>query len=532
MNRRFVLAAFPLILTTTAFGQHTPTACSSLAKLTLPHTTVLRAEIQQAGTFSTPDPAESGIYKGLPEFCRVIAQSAPTADSDIRIEVWLPMQGWNGKFRGQGNGGFAGAIGYSLMANSVSQGYATAGTDTGHTGESTDASWAIGHPEKVVDFGNRAIHEMTLTAKSVIDAYYGKSPEHSYFASCSDGGREALMEAQRFPRDYDGILAGAPAYYWTNMIASGMHKVQALTRNDASYIPAAKVPAIAAAVRAACDASDGVTDGILNDPRTCRFKPETLLCTSTVSDTCLTQPQVNTLKTFYAATFDAHGKRVYPASVPGGEDGPGGWAEWVVGSAPDKGLSYLFTTGYFKNMVYQDPAWNYQKFNLDEGLAKAIEVTATAINATETNLKPFSSKGGKLVLYHGWSDPAIAPLGTIDYYNGVQKDNPDAAAFVRLFMAPGMQHCTGGPGPSSFGQFGHFPGTGPDDAQHDLYLALEQWVEKGVAPEKVIAAKFAVDGKSAPTLKMTRPLCAYPQTAKYNGAGDPNHADSFTCSPK
>ncbi len=525
---RFVLALAPLSWMASAHGE-TPKPCNDLANLSIPHTTIIRAESVAPGMFVPPNPANAAAYKGLPEFCRVVAKSSPTSDSDIKIEVWLPVNGWNGKFRGQGNGGFAGEINYDLLGLSMSQGYATAGTDTGHAAEGTDASWAIGHPEKVVDFGNRAIHEMTGVGKAVVDAYYGKAADHSFFASCSDGGREALMEAQRFPDDYDGILAGAPAYYWTNMVSAGMQKVKFITRDAASYIPPAKIPAIAAAVNAACDAADGIKDGIIDDPRRCNFKAESLLCKSGDADSCLTQPQVESLKTIYAPVLNAAGKQIYPGTLPGGEEGGGGWGLWLLGNSPEKTLSYAFTTGYFKDMVYSNPQWDYKSFNLDAGLKSAVSKTAGPINATDPNLQRFASHGGKLILYHGWNDPAISPLSTIDYYQRVQKANANADSFVRLFMVPGMQHCAGGPGPSSFGQFGYRPGTGPDDPQHDLYLGLEQWVEKGMAPQQVIAAKFETNGNTAPVLSMTRPLCAYPLVAKYKGTGAKTGAGNFTC---
>jgi feruloyl esterase len=511
-------------------------SCTHLATLSLPQVKILSASVAEAGTFTPPgppDPASSGIYSHLPAFCRVTAQSTPSPDSDIRIEVWLPLEHWNGKFRGQGNGGFAGEINYRLLALSVSQHYASAGTDTGHTGTSTDAAWALNHPEKINDFGFRGIHRMTTTARAVISAFYSKPPTRAYFASCSDGGREALMEAQRFPEDYDGILAGAPAYYWTNMLSSGAHKLQVLTRTPESFIPPAKVPAIAAAVVAQCDAADGVNDGILNDPRQCHFKPEALLCKGAESNDCLTAPQLATLKTIYASTKDAEGHRIYPGSLPGGEEGPGGWATWVLGDTPDKSLGYQFETGYFADLVYSDPHWDFKSFSLDNGLKMAELKTAAALNATDPNLRSFSSHGGKLILYHGWNDPAISPLSTIDYFNHVNDINGDAGSFVRLFMVPGMQHCYGGPGPSSFGQFGYQPGTGPDDPRHDLYLALEDWVEKGAAPGEVIAAKIEpkkdAAGKVTPAITMTRPLCAYPQVAKYKGTGDTSEAANFTC---
>ena len=523
-----------------------PASCSRLATLSLPRAKVLSAAVTEAGTFKAPgpdDPASDAAFAHLPAFCRVLVQSTPTTDSDIRTEVWLPLTDWNGRFRGQGNGGFAGEISYRLLALSVAQHYASAGTDTGHTGTSTDAAWALNHPEKINDFGYRGIHLMTTVARAVMQAFYNKPPAHAYFASCSDGGREALMEAQRYPQDYDGILAGAPAYYWTNMVSSGARKTQTFTRNAQTFIPSAKVPAIAAAVLAQCDAADGLKDGILSDPRACHFKPETLLCKGPQSDStgaadsdqCLTATQVATLKTIYAPTTDASGHIVYPGGLPGGEEGPGGWPTWVLGDTYDKSLAYAFETGYFANMVYSDPHWDLKTFSIDNGLRMAEMKTASALNATDPNLRAFSSHGGKLILYHGWSDPAISPLSTIDYYNHVTSINGDAPSFVRLFMVPGMQHCYGGPGPSSFGQFGYQPGSGPDDPGHDLYLGLENWVEKGAAPQQVIAAKVEIkkdpaSGKPAPAITMTRPLCAWPQVALYKGSGPSTEASSFSCS--
>jgi feruloyl esterase len=530
MHSWFKLALAPFLLVSTVYAQ---SSCGSLAKLALPHTRIVSADVVVTGGFlpagEAPSPADAAIYKHTPEFCRVVLRAAPSSDSDIRIEVWMPSAKWNQKFRGQGNGGFAGEINYSLMALAVSQGYATGGTDTGHAGQSTDASWALDHPQKIIDFGYRAIHEMTAAAKTVIDSYYGKAPSRSYFASCSDGGREALMEAQRFPADYDGILAGAPAYAWTNLVASGMHKVQALLADPASYIPAAKLPAISAAVLASCDAADGVKDGILNDPMSCHFDPDKLLCGGADSDSCLTQAQVKTLKTIYAPTSDSTGKEIYPGSLPGGELGPGGWSTWILGNEPGKSLGVAFGIGYFADMVYDDPRWNYKTFTVDDGLKEAIEKTGAALNATDPNLKAFAGHGGKLILYHGWNDPAISPLGTLDYFDQASTTNSDAQAFMRLFMVPGMQHCYGGPGPSSFGQFGWRPGTGPEDSAHDLYRALEQWVEQGSAPEQVIAARIDIDEKTGPRITMTRPLCAYPKQAKYKGSGDTSDAANFSC---
>src|SRR5262249_30762938 len=279
-----------------------PKTCESLAQLVLPNTKITTAQTVTSGEFTPP--GRSASIKNLPGFCRVAADLTPSADSDIKIEVWFPLTGWNGKYRGQGNGGFAGAISFDAMAAAIKLGYATAGTDTGHVG--TDAAWALGHPEKVVDFGWRAIHEMTLKAKAIIQNFYEESPKQSYFASCSDGGREALMEAQRFPTDYDGIIAGAPANYWSRLLTSAM-VLQAINLNGDGYIPANKLPAIKAAVLSACDETDGVKDGLLADPRQCQFDPAVLICKGGDSDSCLTESQARSLKAIYAGVPAAGG---------------------------------------------------------------------------------------------------------------------------------------------------------------------------------------------------------------------------------
>ncbi len=468
----------------------------------------------------------SAFYKKLPAFCRVVAEAKPTADSDIKLEVWLPAAGWNGKLQGIGNGGFAGLIDYAQIANAMSKGYAATATDTGHAGSPVDADWAIGHPEKVADFGHRGIHEMTRVAKAVVQAYYAKAAQRSYFAGCSDGGREALMEAQRYPADYDGILAGAPAHNWTPLLATAVWDTQALTVDAASFIPPAKIPTIAAAVNAACDELDGVKDGILNDPRQCKFDPATIECKAEDNDKCLTAAQATALKKIYAGPHDAQGHEVFPGYPPGAEVGEGGWATWITGPVPLKSLMAFFGLGFYSSMVYEKPDWDYKTFTLEAGLKAAQDKTASAIDAADANLGPFKARGGKLILYHGWADPAITALSTIQYYDSVRAKlgAKDMDSFVRLYMVPGMQHCGGGPGADSFGQVGNL---NFDDPQHSVDAALEQWVEKGAAPETIVASKYEGDDKQH--AKMTRPLCAYPQVAKYKGSGDTNDAGSFAC---
>jgi len=496
-----------------------PRSCESLAQLALPNTKITTAQTVTAREFAPPGRA---AIKDLPAFCRVAATLNPSSDSDIKIEVWFPVEGWNGKYRGQGNGGFAGSIGFDAMAAAIKLGYATAGTDTGHTGN--DASWALGHPEKVVDFGWRAIHEMTVKAKTLIQEYYGSGPKQSYFSSCSNGGREALMEAQRFPADYDGIIAGAPANYWTRLLSAGMLMQGVILEGD-GYIPASKLPAITARVMAACDAQDGVTDGLLNDPRQCQFDPAVLTCKGADSDTCLTEAQVRALKAIYAGARDARGRLYFPGYPPGSEDA--GWSAWITGAMPRRSTGFFFGSQFFTNMIYEKADWDYRTFKFAEDSKLAETKMAAALNSIDPNLKAFKARGGKLIMYHGWNDPAIPALNTIDYFLSVEKrmGQRDSESFLRLFMAPGMAHCGGGPGPNAFGA----GGSGSADPERNMYRALEQWVEQGIAPARIIATKYRNDRNPAEGVKMTRPLCAYPHVAKYKGSGDTNDAANFVC---
>jgi len=535
MNTLLSALSAGLLLSLAAFGQNARAAsqsCESLARLSLANAKILSATTIAAGAFQPPSGEEENgqglsFYKKLPGFCRVTIQSTPSTDSDIKIEVWMPVNGWNGRLQAEGNGGFAGYIDYRGMGVALSDGYATASTDTGHSGTPTDAAWALGHPEKLTDFGYRAIHEMTLAAKAAIKSFYGDSPKRSYFGSCSNGGRQALMEVQRFPNDYDGVLAGAPANFWTHLLAGALWDAQALTATPDSYIPSSKLPAIAAAVNASCDVRDGVRDGILNDPRKCHFDPASLLCHGADSDSCLTAAQAATLKKLYEGAHDSHGRALFPGFLPGAETGGGGWTPWIIGTAPGKSLLFAFGTGFFADFVYGDPGWNYRKASMDDAVKAADSKAARALNATDPDLARFNARGGKLILYHGWDDPAISALSTINYYDSTVRAMGEKRvnSFVRLYMVPGMQHCGGGPGPDSFGaEDAHRRG----DPHHDVRAALEQWVEKGIAPGAIVATKFADDDPSK-AVRMTRPLCPYPQSANYKGSGDTNEAGNFTC---
>jgi hypothetical protein len=530
--KKLLLVMFVLVVFA-ACARAQSASCDSLSKLALPQAKVLAAETVPAGAFKLPTElppwmaGAAAIFKFLPAFCRVMVQATPSADSDIRIEVWLPAENWNGKFQGHGNGGFAGDIGYVSLASSVISGYASASTDTGHSIQGTDPTWALGHPEKLTDFGYRAIHVMTVVAKEVIRARFSKDPQYSYFLGCSNGGRQALMEAQRYPDDYNGILAGAPANYWTHLLSTGIWNTQALTSDDASYIPAAKLSAIAKAVNGACDAQDGVTDGVVNDPRKCNFKPETMLCKSGDANDCLTEPQITALKKLYEGPHDPSGKKIFPGFLPGAEDGLGGWVTWITGAEKGKSLIGGFTYGYFSEIIYENRSWTAKSADLIQSVKLADEKTAKILNATDANLAPFKTHGGKLIVYHGWNDPAISALNSIDYLESVRAKlgSADAESFVRLYMLPGVQHCGGGPGADSFGALNS---PGPKDAQHNVQTALELWVEKGTPPSFLIASKREGFDPASP-VKFTRPLCPYPQSTKYKGSGDPNDAANFVC---
>jgi TonB family protein len=525
VNKKYCfISALLLSVATSAFAA----SCDSLVALKLPQTIITSAQQVAAGAFVPPgaaqDPGSRFNSKNLPAFCRVTATVKPAADSDIKIEVWMPLTGWNGRYRGVGNGGFAGYIDYPGLGTAIGSGYAVASTDTGHSGSPVDASWALGHPDKIVDFGWRAIHEMTVRAKAIIQAFYGEAPKHSYFTGCSNGGRQALMEAQRFPGDYDGIVSGAPANHWTRVFATFIYNIQAMQATPESYIGPDKIPAIGKAVLAACDAIDGVKDGILNDPRQCSFDPAVLLCKQGDSRDCLTGPQVNALKKIYAGPYSAQHKQLYFGFEPGGEEGPGGWVTWI-GQGPGKDLQTLFATGFFTNMIKTPQPIDLKTIPAEDAVRTATEQQGQTFNAEDPNLKPFADRGGKLIMYHGWSDAALPPLGSIQYFESVENavGTAKTRGFMRLFMAPGMQHCGGGPGANSFGQFG-----GPSDSQHDVQEALEQWVEKGSAPDKLIATKFADDDPKK-SVRMTRPLCAWPQQVHYKGKGDTNDAANFDC---
>ena len=503
---------------------------------TLPGQTCAPAQFTAlAARVTIAAPAGPGVLKtplgetieNLPAFCRVTGILEPTADSRIRFEVWLPKEGWNGRLLGVGNGGYAGTINYDQMAKSLRLGYATFSTDTGHQAGAEDATWAYRHPEKITDFAGRALHLTTLAAKQAVSAYYGKPQQHAYFDACSTGGRQGLMEAQRFPEDFDGILAGAPANNWTHMLTSGIDVFQTMIADPAGYLPGFKLPALHRAVLAACDQLDGVADGILNNPTQCHFDPKALLCTGDDTLDCLTAPQVRSVRKLYAGGSTRAGEVLFPGLARGSEEP--GWDYWITGAGPGAGASARYPVEFFRYMVMTDPDWDPLRANVAEALHRAEQGVGHEIDATDPNLKPFFTRGGKLLLYHGWNDAAISPWNTIHYYEEVRRTVGAAAQHsVRLYMVPGMEHCSGGPGPDRFGQLGL---SGAPSGSANALTALETWVEQGHDPGTLLAVKLDSRRSSAQPA-MARPLCPYPEIAQYNGTGDPKQPQSFTCKAK
>ena len=485
--------------------------CEALAKLALPHTTITLAQPVAAGKFTPPPQAGPPIgpppsYASLPAFCRVAMDAQPTGDSHILFEVWMPAAGWNGKFLAVGNGGYSGAIGYAAMIDPLSRGYATASTDTGHEGPGDNASFAHGHPEKWIDFSYRAVHEMTVQSKAIIDAYYGDAPKLAYWDGCSTGGRQGLMEAQRYPADYNGIIAGAPANAMTHLAAQQIWMMRAIYASPASFLPADKIALLHAAVLKACDALDGVQDGVLEDPRRCRFDPKMIECRGSDETSCLTAAQVETARRLYEPLKNPRTHAlIYPGLMRGSE------VEWASGVGPVKAQPTRLFFTMLSNVAFDDPEWDFRTMDFDNDVIRADHSDAAISNAVDPNLEPFFARGGKLIQYHGWSDPGIAPLNSVEYYLSVAKAAGGASQLAdryRLFMVPGMSHCRGGVGTDRF----------------DMISALEGWVEHQHAPAQILASRVR-SGK----VQRTRPLCPFPQVAAYKGSGSTDDARNFEC---
>ena len=468
--------------------------CEDLVRHSPPGTTISSTRENSAGNYSL-SPGTAAV--DLPAHCRLEAVLTPSADSHIEMELWLPAD-WNGKFLAVGNGGWAGSINRTAMAAGLKQAYAVASNDTGHKGGS--ASFAMGHPEKLIDFGHRAMHEMVLASESIIKTFYGRAHTLSYFEGCSTGGRQGLMAAQRYPEDFDAIIAGAPVNNMFSLTAAQMHALTSILKDRSLYLPEDKIQLLSSAVLQACEVNDGIDDGFLNNPEACRFDPRSLQCEGTGTEACLTPGEVESVRRAYAPTLTSDGQFVYPGHAPGFEQA---WRMPAQGETPSTLQSDTFTY-----LVHEDPLWDWRDFDLDRDFPAALD-RAAAVHATDPDLSAFKANGGKLLLYHGWNDPGPSPLNTISYYRQVLNTmGADQGDWLRLFMMPGMGHCRGG--------------NGPDQAP--FLSTVAAWREAAHVPERITAARIR-DGR----VDMTRPLCPYPQVAVWNGEGSPHDAASFEC---
>jgi feruloyl esterase len=471
----------------------TPAECSALTSLSVPSTTITAAAVVPAGG-------------SVPAYCRVQGR----VDTEINFELRLPTTGWNGKFMHAGGGGFVGYI--PTDDASLSRGYAVIGTDTGHVSNppALDGSWALDRPDRQVNFGHRAIHVVTVAGKQIVTSAYRQAPRYSYFQGCSNGGRQAAMEAQRYPADFDGIISGAPALDWTGLM-SGFNWDEQSLQGGAS-IPPAKLPLIANEAARQCDAKDRLVDGLLDNPLRCTFNPSPLACPAGGNGpNCLSAAQLHAVRNIYAGPTNSYGEQLHPGFPWGAEDGGTGWELWISGpaSGPQGSLQFIFQDQYLRYFIF-GPAYNSMTFDFDRDPRVLETMTGSFLNATNPNLSAFNARGGKLIMWHGWADHALTAVRTIQYYDDVARtmgNKNRIESFFRLFLAPGMHHCAGGPGLNSF----------------DALTSLEKWVEQGVAPDSIVASH------AGPGVARTRPLCSYPKVAVWDGRGDPNSAASFAC---
>ena len=482
-----------------------------ISGLNIPGLTITDIKFIDTGSYK---PAVSeNTFTGLPPFCLVAATIKPAPESNIRIELWMPQHNWNNRFLGTGNGGGAGNIAYGSLADGLRKGYATANTDMG-TSPYADA--AINHPERWIDFGYRATHLMTVVSKEIIKVFYNQAQHDAYFMGCSTGGQQALMEAQRYPRDYNGIIAGAPANNRTHLHTEFLYNHKLTNQNGTEMFSQEDISYITRTIIAAYAEKDGGApeDNFLTDPRKFKFDPEALFkCKDPGKDSCLSDVQIETLKKIYAGPVNpGTGEQIYTPFPPGSESNFGG-------------LAYQQSANGFNDLAYQykwvfGADFDYTKFDFDKDQAKLDSILAPILNANDPNLNPFKKCGGKLIMYTGTADPLVPYPDAINYYERVvrtQKDLNHTQSFFRYFLVPGMGHCGGGSGLNRFGV--------QQDSEHDILLALVKWVEQGKAPEKIIATALnCCDVPNAPQCQ--RPVYPYPKFPEYIG-GDPNSPSSY-----
>jgi feruloyl esterase len=510
--------------------------CADLAKLAIDHVEITTAAWLRDGVFheDTAIGRAGRVYRDLPAFCRVRGIARPVKGSEIEFEVWLPAAGWTRRLHMIGNGAYTSNIAYAQMVERLRTGDVAVATNTGHKG--SELTFAIGKPESITDFAHRAVHESVVAAKEVTKAFYSAAPSWSYFSGCSTGGYQGLMEAQRYPDDFDGIIAGAPGNNRVNLTLAFLWNFKANHRpgDDLNPIlPQSKLPMITAAATRACDAADGVRDGVINDPRECRFDPAVLLCKAGDQADCLTGEQVEVVRKLYAGPVDVRtGRNIYPGytvgseGIVGGEDAsyPGWSGYWANHKKPDEPLRLDF----FRYWVYDQPDWNWKSFNWGSDIDAVDARIGALFNATSPDLGRFKARGGRMIMFMGWEDPVGAPAEAINYYNDVEAVSGAATqSFLRLYMVAGMAHCAGGPGATHFSSATRDSMPPVKDARHDMAVALQDWVERGKAPEALVATRFD-DPKTRRKIAFQRPVCVYPAVPRYVG-GPQDVAASFAC---
>jgi feruloyl esterase len=492
------------------------------------------------------------VPTAIPNAAAICLLRRPTADSDIRFEVWLPTNGWNHRFQQGGNGGLAGAMFYWQMIDALLRGSATAGTDDGHQSTNVfDASWIPGHPEKVIDYGYRAVHLTALASQAIVQAYYGEKAKHSYFLGCSDGARESLMEAQRYPQDFEGYLVGSAGdpFFYNNVRLMAAHRALAALGPDQQLAPS-QLASLSDRVLQRCDALDGVKDGVLRDPRDCHFNAHEMICQGAPDGSCLTPTQADAVQSIYEGFKDpATGQQLAPGTFGTLGTERVTWPNMIDVHLDEKGL--VSEGAGAATLIYGDPNYgdphvplNLVQMAKDIPKAKIVPI----IYSDNPDLRQAQTLGRKIIQWHGWADPVVMPQYAIAYAEAVRKlMGADPGDFYRLFMVPGMRHCQDGVGPTVLGGFSDGPTNrdgvadtsgAPGDAEHDIVSALERWVEQGVAPERIIVSEYDGYGSTFPgfravppgtRVKSTRPVCPYPQVAVYKGAGSTDDAANFRC---
>jgi len=503
------LAAIAVTLPSVILQVQAQTSCGNLKSIRHGKTTIVSAvDINDPIGFMPPKtPGPFGTPSGLKvtaPFCRVTGYIEPVQDSHIGFEVWLPpAEKWNGNYLAVGNPAFEGAIKYAGLARALEQGYATASTDTGHL--DPGHRWAMGHRERLIDWTHRAVHETTVVAKRIVEAFYGRSHGYAYWDSCHNGGRQGLVEAQRYPEDFDGIVAGDPAYYLTHL-QTGSEYLSWVALKDGvkapAFIPPAKYAVIHRAALDTCDAIDGVKDGAIEDPAKCDFDPASIQCPGADVQSCLTTEQVTTARRLYRGATFADGSPIYPGFEPGSELG---WGAMIQGPEP-----LDINNGFFKFIAFENPDWDYHTFDVDLDTRYIDAHLGPVINSTKADLSAFKAHGGKLIMYMSWGEPWVPPRGAIDYYSKVTAamgGEKNTADFLRLFMVPDMFMC---------------PGMNP--ATFDALSAVQHWKEQGIAPD-MINVSYTDGGR----IYKTHPACPWPQAAIYKGSGDTNEAANFYC---